>query len=88
MPDVFQQRDVKHARKTYHCCECGETIKIGQPYRCDSGIWDGDWRIYRTCVPCARMRDDLCYCGYIYGELGEAITNCFGFSPYEVPEEE
>jgi len=77
-PDVSDTNWPK-ARKEHMCCECGEAIKPGQRYERTSGLWDGAWSTYKTCEACARIRDDLCGCGFIYGELREAISEAFGF---------
>lgn len=76
-PAVSSSQVVK-ARKAHRCCECGEVIRPGALYECYSGCWDGSWARYRTCLPCMRIRDDLCSCGFVFGQLREAIWEALG----------
>ena len=45
------------ARKSYRCCECGGVIPKGTRHIRFSGVWDGEWKNYRTCQSCAAIRD-------------------------------
>ena len=77
------------ARKGHKCCECGEEINPGQKYSKETGKWEGEFRTYKTCMPCYRIRERYCPNGYIYGNLAEQLFNCLGFDyRYEVDEEE
>jgi len=74
----FHRREIRRARKCHKCCECGGQINIGEEYeyvaaKSEDGFWD-----VKTCLLCASIRDDLCTCGYYYGELRETIANCLG----------
>ncbi len=44
------------ARKSYRCCECGGVIAKGMKHIRFSGLWDGEWRNYRTCCSCDAIR--------------------------------
>lgn len=66
------------ARETHTCCECREEIMPGERYEYVSGLWDGEWVDYRTCLPCAAIRDDYCGDGYVFGGLWEALHECMG----------
>jgi hypothetical protein len=77
-PAVFREEE-RQARKAYKCCECRAPIKPGERYENATGLWDGAWATYRTCLTCARIRDDLCKGGYVYAGLREAIWECMGF---------
>jgi len=67
------------ARKDHRCCECRQTIKKGEEYERFSGLWeDGGWGVFKTCLPCSRMRDDLCGGSGIFGTLMEQINECLG----------
>ena len=74
----FHSIDNPMARKTHVCCECGESILPGQTYESASGKWDGDVMTYKTCLVCARIRDDYCWGGYLYGGLRETLWECLG----------
>lgn len=45
------------ARKEYVCCECGSTIDIGEKHQCFTGLLDGVWVTFRTCIPCSKIRN-------------------------------
>jgi len=70
---------VQRARKPHACCECGGEIVVGQPYEIAKSLFDGHWSTYKTCTVCVAIRDDLCPCGYYWGELREVILECLGF---------
>lgn len=66
------------ARKQYTCCECEETIERGEKYEYISILWEGSWNHFRTCTICVRIRDDLCACCYVFGELHETLKELHG----------
>lgn len=76
-PSVFSAKVVK-ARKTHTCGECGETIQPGECYEVYSGCWEGEWNTHKTCSSCKAIRDDLCSCGYVFGQLREAVGEVLG----------
>lgn len=51
LPEAFYTRPVK-ARKVHKCCECKETISVGDEYQYSSGIWDGSPDSFRQCLKC------------------------------------
>lgn len=57
-PEFYLEELVK-ARKAHTCCECGKAINPGQMYQRITGKWDGNVRTYKTCEPCADLRDSL-----------------------------
>lgn len=76
-PSVHSVKVVK-ARKAHRCCECGEAIEKGERYERYSGCWDGEWTDYKTCLGCRAIRDDLCSCGFVFGQLREAVGEVLG----------
>lgn len=69
---------IRTARKRYKCLECSEPIEPGQRYEYVRGCWEGAFDTHRTCVLCARIRDDLFSCGFYYGELFSQLWDCYG----------
>ena len=67
------------ARKPHKCCECGETIAVGERYDSCRGKWDSGVQTMRTCLACVELRDSLaalddgCFC---FGELADAVAKC------------
>lgn len=57
-PEMFVTTNPK-ARKDYKCCECRCGIKKGQAYQNCAGKWDGDFLSFKTCIPCADLREKL-----------------------------
>lgn len=51
----------RKARKEHKCCECRETIKVGDTYHFTSGIWEGRGDSFKTCAKCEALRH------YIFG---------------------
>jgi len=67
------------ANKKHLCGECGEDIVPGDNYEKASALFDGTIDVHKTCILCMRIRDDLCPCGFHYGNLREQILDCLGF---------
>jgi len=87
MPAVGGQLKLVVVRKPHVCCECGETIELGQRYQRADGLWDGEWETYCICcVPCANIRDDVCLEAFQFGSLVEVVSDCLGFDYRKVPE--
>ena len=59
----------KHPKK---CCECGETLEIGDKYYKEIAIWDNESNTYRTCVDCISVRDNI-FCGWNWTTLWEDL---------------
>jgi len=73
------------ARKEHICTECGCVIKKNDTYECVDYVYDGEIQVYKTCIPCKNMRDDLFKCGYYYTKIWEDLEVHF----FEVlPEDE
>ena len=92
-PGFYKEKLVK-ARKQHKCCECGAEIKQGEQYQVATGLWDGDIDRFKTCEPCADLRDALedvvcvtllglrdSYSDYLveYGNAYNAETKTFTF---------
>lgn len=71
-PEFISERIVTAKKK--HCChECGCIINPGEKYEYVAGVWDGDFDVWKTCLPCATIRKDFMECGWIYGELWQDL---------------
>jgi len=55
----FQTQTTVKAAKQHACCECRSLITVGQQHAKNSGVFDGAAFSYRTCLPCAEVRDWL-----------------------------
>ena len=77
-PSFYTEKIVRKARGRHICCECGGEISPGDSYHKVFGIWDGDPGVYKTCIPCVRIRDTYCPRGYIFGNLRDTVWNCLG----------
>ena len=45
------------ARKEHKCCECLSVISPGERYERVSGVWDGEFGVFKTCMVCAEVRE-------------------------------
>ena len=70
-------RNRRTARKPHKCGECGCTIQPGETYEADSTVFDRKFTVYKTCLPCLRIRQSLFRCGWYYGGLWEDIHEAF-----------
>lgn len=66
---VISQKVVK-ARKAYQCCECRETINIGDEYEHYTGTHEGSIFHHKTCKDCVSLRDAY-FCNYYFGDVWE-----------------
>lgn len=57
-PTIFEECRPR-ARKAHRCCECGGQIECGESYSRLSGLWDGRWKAYKTCVDCQELRKKI-----------------------------
>ena len=76
---VYNERQVKAARKTYRCCECCHPIEIGQPYLYVFGAFNDGVKTYRLCAACDTLRQYVdahlpCFCWY-WGSEGEMLND-------------
>lgn len=63
-------RSIKRtARKRHRCYECRAEIFVGDEYREDTGLWDGEWSRFKMCGVCAEKAAYLLIeCnGFLYG---------------------
>lgn len=71
----FSRTSRPKARKQHQCCECGDTIRVGQQHEYAVGKWDGIMDHYRTCDPCVEIRNTFCCDGYAFTCLWEEIAD-------------
>ncbi len=87
-PAVSSVRIVKRTRKEVKCCECGETIAVGQPRESAVQLSDGSWTHWETCIPCKRVREHYCPGGWYYGRLQETVMECLGVDYLNIQDDE
>jgi hypothetical protein len=75
----LERAEIRRARKAYVCGECDEEISRGERYEYYSGVWEGAWVHYRTCLPCIGIRRDFFPCGYVWGQMREDFRECQGW---------
>ena len=71
-PDVFTER-LLVARKEHECCECHEPIEPGQQYERVTGLWEGSWGTFKTCMLCRTVSRDFMSCGRTFGYLWQDL---------------
>jgi len=76
-PELYVSKLVK-ARKNWVCYECGDPIKRGSKYEVATGLYEGDFRRYRTCFTCVCVRRSLFKCGFVHGRLWEDLADVYG----------
>lgn len=87
-PALYSEKFV-HARKAAKCCECGTPIAAGDRYQRSEGLWDGAFSTYKTCAPCAELRDAMmkaasaqdCCEGPAFGDLMNWATEAEVYEP-------
>ena len=80
-PAFINETDPK-ARKEHRCSECHKTILPGDQYKREEGVWDGDFRTYKTCLSCLSLRDEFFCHGWtftqLWNDMCEFISECGG----------
>jgi hypothetical protein len=84
-PECFHSSMPK-ARKQHKCCECNRTIEPGERYSNESGKWEGEFRIYKTCPDCLSIRDKMFCNDYVYTELWDNVFCYLQSIDYEISE--
>ncbi len=56
---TFFNHDLVMAHKDHKCCECRGTIKKGEQYHRNFGIWDGEAETFKVCLDCELLRNDI-----------------------------
>lgn len=55
LPEICTERIIRRARKNHRCCECGELILAGLPYKRIAGKWNGEFSQYKFCMTCVDL---------------------------------
>lgn len=53
---TFYSLEVRTARKSHHCGECGGTILPKDKYEHVAAVWDGYFDTHKTCERCCDLR--------------------------------
>ncbi len=61
MPDypTIYTVEIPTARKVHVCCECQGEILATEKYHRFQGMWDKEFRTYKTCAECECLRNDV-----------------------------
>ncbi len=75
----FSETTYPVARKTHRCTECYRDIKHGEKYEKCTGVWEGDFETYKTCIDCLSIRENF-FCD------GWQFTSVIEFLGYHIEE--
>lgn len=73
----FYSTAIRSARKEYRCSECDDPISRGVKHEHVTGLWDGQFSTYRTCLSCVEIRDHFACNGWLFGCLWEDLEQNF-----------
>ena len=65
------------AKKAHRCTECDEDIAAGARYERVTGLWDGSWSTYQTCLSCVEIRNHFECDGWFFGQLWDDLEENF-----------
>jgi hypothetical protein len=65
------------ARKEHKCCECGRVIKVGEIYNRIAGVWESEFRTYKTCRDCESIRSTF-FSSWTFTEVIEDLQEYIG----------
>lgn len=85
-PSVYR-KNIRKARKTHLCGECGGEISPGEEYEEVIASWEGytGWERFKTCWFCLCIRRDFFTCGWYFGSLREYFREVQGWDYVEGP---
>ena len=69
----FHKAKIQMAKKNHKCCECKRTILPFEKYEYVSGMWEGDFLIFKTCIDCLDIRKEFFCDGWLYEGMKEAL---------------
>lgn len=52
----FHEQTERNAKKAHVCCECQETIAVGERYEYTAAHGDDEFFTYKTCINCVEIR--------------------------------
>ena len=78
---------IRRARREHRCRECGRVIAVGERYKFENYIWEGDLNYHKTCAHCLAVREWLCseHGGFVYGQVSEEVRENSWECPENVP---
>jgi hypothetical protein len=90
-PATFYERRVVRARKPHKCEECNRAIPKGCQYEYTSGLWDGYFDTFKTCLACVAARQFVtasvpCFC-WAHGNLHQDIVDTVSEARFRAPDE-
>lgn len=56
---VVYRSESRRANRQHICCECRGKIFRGETYHHFTGLWDGRWDTYKTCLVCDGLRNEI-----------------------------
>lgn len=79
LPEWLTVKNVKSAKKSHRCSECGAVIPAGAAYEYNCGKWDGYVDQFHVCLLCVELRNWAtisvpCFC-WTYGSLHEQVRD-------------
>ena len=70
--EFYSDKMVK-ARKAHRCCECRESIPVGDTYHYACGKSDGDFWTNATCATCHEIRAAFTCGSWVFTQLWEMV---------------
>jgi hypothetical protein len=78
----FDSVEMRMARKSCTCGECGRTIQSHETYEHSRQKYDGNWYLNKTCADCLSIRESFFCNGWLFGsvldDLREHINELHG----------
>ena len=71
----FSNNVIRRAAKPHVCEECGDAILKGDRYEYASGMWDGEFMAFKTCLVCVEVRTAFTCGGYAITQLWENMRD-------------
>jgi len=75
------------AKKVHTCSECGRIIESGEEYAYETGKWNGEFEVYKTCEDCLSIREAMFCEKWEYTNLWNNLVQYLQDIDYEISED-
>ena len=83
----FHNSRIVTAKKEHTCSECDRIIYPIEKYEYVTGVWEGDFLVFKTCSDCLAIRNEFFCDSWVYGMVLEHFRESLLNTEGEVSED-
>lgn len=85
-PCEYHQQVVVSQCECTICDKCGKEIGFEKGFELTTANYDGEWKVYATCIACMRIRNSLFKGEFTHKKMWKQIHDRYGLTPDGVDE--